>query len=83
MEGPRVSGPWLDFWGGNAICVNRPLIYRSETFLFSPCGTMFPHGLTSAGRVAAQRASDSIKTVEIAWTQVHAIINHTRAKKRT
>ena len=43
---------------------------------------MFPHGLTSAGRVAAQRASDSIKTVEIAWTQVHAIINHTRAKKK-
>ena len=34
VEGPRVSGPWLDFWGGNAICVNRPLIYRSGNFFF-------------------------------------------------
>ena len=30
--------------------------------------------LTCAGRVAAQRTSDSIKTAEIAWTRVHAII---------
>ena len=46
VEGPRVSGPWLDFWGGNAICVNRPLIYRSGNFFHLPCGTMFPHGLS-------------------------------------
>ena len=52
MEGPRVSGPWLDFWGGNAICVNRPLIYRSENLFFLPCGTMF-HTDLYAGDVAA------------------------------
>ena len=42
---------------------------------------MFPHGLTSAGHVAARRASDSIKTVEIAWTRVHAIIKSTTCAK--
>ena len=52
MEGPRVSGPWLDFWGGNALCVNRPLIYRSENLFFLPCGTMF-HTDLNPGSVAA------------------------------
>ena len=42
---------------------------------------MFPHGLTSSGRVAARRASDSIKTVEIAWTRVHAISKSTTCAK--
>ena len=26
VEGPRVSGPWLEYWGGNAIALNRPPI---------------------------------------------------------
>ena len=40
MEGPRVSGPWLVFRGGNAICIYRPLIYRRRICFFLPCGTM-------------------------------------------
>ena len=61
MEGPRVSGPWLDFWGGNAICVSRPLIYRSEECFFLPCGTMSHTGLSFAGHVDAQGMLDRIK----------------------
>ena len=46
------SGPWLDFRGGNAISVNRPLIYRGEFIFFLPCGTMF-HTDLIRGDVAA------------------------------
>ena len=70
------SGPWLVFWGSNAIGVYRPLIYRGENILLLPCGTMFPHGLTSARHVAAWRASDpagSDRGASIVWTGVHAI----------
>ena len=35
--------------------------------------------LSYAGHVATQWASDSIKTVEIAWTRVHVIVNQARA----
>ena len=52
------SGPWLDFRGGNAIGVNRPLIYRSEEIFFLPCGTMSHTGLSFAGHVDAQGTSD-------------------------
>ena len=41
----------------------RPATRRFHVFL--PCGTMFPHGLTSAGHVAAWRASDRIRAAEI------------------
>ena len=61
LVGPRVSGPWLDFWGGNAICVSRPLIYRSEEYFFLPCGTMSHTGLSFAGHVDAQGMLDRIK----------------------
>ena len=27
MEGPRLSGPWLGDWGGNANALPRPIIY--------------------------------------------------------
>ena len=60
MEGQRVSGPWLVFRGGNAIGVYRPLIYRGECIFFLPCGTMSHTGLSFAGRVDAQGASDSV-----------------------
>ena len=26
VKGPWVSGPWLEYWGGNAIALNRPPI---------------------------------------------------------
>ena len=38
VEGPRVSGPWLVFRGGNAIGVYRPLIYRGAAFFFFRVG---------------------------------------------
>ena len=40
------------------------------------CPTRF---LPFAGDVDAQRALDSIMTVEIAWTRVHTIVNQARA----
>ena len=54
------SGPLLDFRGGNALGVNRPLIYRGEYIFFLPCGTMSHTGLSFAGHVDAQGASDSV-----------------------
>ena len=36
---------------------------------------MFPHDLPFAGDVDGRQASDSIRTTEIAWTRVHAIVN--------
>ena len=47
------SGPWLDFRGGNAIGVYRPLIYRGEIFFCLPCGTMFHTVSYFLGDVAA------------------------------
>ena len=43
VKGPWVSGPWLEFWGGNAIALNRPTLYTHGFPFFLPCGTMFPH----------------------------------------
>ena len=43
MKGPRVSGPWLEYWGGNTIVLNRPTLYTDGFPFLSPCGTMFPH----------------------------------------
>ena len=42
MKGPRVSGPWLEYWGGNAIELNHPTLYTNGSLFFLPCGTMFP-----------------------------------------
>ena len=33
LKGPRVSGPWLGVWGGNANALYRPTYY-THTFLF-------------------------------------------------
>ena len=41
---------------------------------------MFPHVLPFAGDVDARQALDSIKTVEIAWIRVHAIVNRAHAQ---
>ena len=61
----RYSGPWLDFRGGNAIGVNRPLIYRREEIFFLPCGTMSHTCLSFAGHVDAQGTLDRIKRRKI------------------
>ena len=43
MKGPQVSGPWLEYWGGNAIALNRPTLYTHGFPFFLTYGTMFPH----------------------------------------
>ena len=58
MEGPRFSGPLLVFWGGNALGVYRPLIYRGEILIFSSVWDYVPTRFYSAGDVDARRASD-------------------------
>ena len=58
MEGPRVSGPWLVFRGGNAIGVYRPLIYRGACIFFSSVWDYVPTRFNSAGDVDTRRASD-------------------------
>ena len=59
------SGPWLDFRGGNALGVIRPLIHRGENRFSLSCGTMFPHGSYLSGDVAAWQASDRIRAAEM------------------
>ena len=54
-------------------------IYTLQRILFSPCGTMFPHGSYLAGDVAASYASEIKAKASIAWTGVHAIFIKTRA----
>ena len=41
-RGPRVSGPSLEYWGGNAIALNRPSFYTQDFHSFPPYGTKFP-----------------------------------------
>ena len=60
LEGPRVSGPWLGVWGGNANALPCPSLYTYNFFVFIPCGTMFPWNHSFAGDVAASRASNPI-----------------------
>ena len=34
VKGPRVSGPWLEYWGSNAIALTHPIFMRRFLFLF-------------------------------------------------
>ena len=58
VKGPRVSGPWLVYWGGNARALLHSLFYTRMFSLFPPCGTMFPRNFFFAGHVAERGASD-------------------------
>ena len=59
--------------------------YTAPQFILNNVQNFFCVGLcptqilSCAGHVATQRASDSIKTAEISWTRVHAIVNQARA----
>ena len=60
----------------------RALIFEHKIFrYFFRVGLCPTHVLPFAGDVDARRASDSVRTAEIAWTRVHAIIKSTRASK--
>ena len=80
MEGPRVSGPWLGVWGGNAnvgLCPTFKLTFRHICFRVGLCPT---HFLPFAGDVDARQASNLVsddRMASIARTRVHAIIKST------
>ena len=81
VKGPRVSGPWLGVWGGNANALPRPKSYtRVVLFFYSvwdyvPTETYICRTRGSIGAVGSKRK------VSIAWTRVHAIFITTRALK--
>ena len=47
VKGPRVSGPWLVYWGGNARALVRLTLYTHQLPKFLPSGTMFPRNSLS------------------------------------
>ena len=56
--------------------INRGIhspIYTHHFPFFSPCGTMFPHGLTLQATWTCGERRISSRTATIAWTQVHVI----------
>ena len=75
--GTRV-GRHVSRSGGLIKIVNRGKfspIYPQCFPSFYPCGTMFPHDVYFAGRVAVLGALDFGSTAVIAWTRVHAIVD--------
>ena len=66
VMGPRVSGPRLDSWGGNANALFCPIFYTYQIPSFPPCGTMFHVNLFFPGHVVEQGALD-----DIVWIKAH------------
>ena len=60
---------------------HAPQFKRVYFLFFFRVGLCPTRILPYAGDVDAQRASDAVKTAEIAWTRVHVIIKSTRAFK--
>ena len=82
VKGPRVSGPWLEYWGGNAFALCRPTLYMRVFPLFLLCGTMFPRKLSFAGDVATPWASDTIaKHPSCELGSTRSSIKHVRLKR--
>ena len=76
MKGPRVSGPGLEYWGGNPNALYRPSLYTSHSSPFLPCETMFPPNFVFAEHVAASQALDtrvSNESRQHGGLEVHAI----------
>ena len=67
--GPRVIGPRLVIWGGNANALESPTFYIYIFCDFLPCGTMFPFYFEIPGYVAASRALDVIASNEARWSR--------------
>ena len=57
VKGPRVSGPWLEYWGGNAIALNRPLFNRKILHFFF-CVGLCSRGFSFADDMPAPQALD-------------------------
>ena len=77
------SGTLVREGGGNAnyCMLALPLFIRVISHSFLRMGLCSHTVLPFAGDVDARRALDSVRTAEIAWTRVHAIIKSTRASK--
>ena len=74
VKRPRVSGPWLEYWGGNATALNRPPIQLWFSLLFLLCGTMFLR-IFFCRQCGGTAGIGSDRKTSIAWTRVHAIVN--------
>ena len=66
---------------GQLIGEFTPPIYTRQFVFFSPCGTMFPHGLTLEATWTRGERRISSWTATIAWTRVHAISNSGTCRK--
>ena len=72
---------------GKKFGVVMQMRYRTPIFILTMfiypfrVGLCSTHVSPSASDVDARRASDSVRTAEIAWTRVHAIIKSTHAFK--
>ena len=76
------SGTLVTVGDGNAMKTKGSSpIQPQQTQIFSPCGTMFPHGFTLQATWTRGQRRISPRTTTIAWTRVHAIINQARAFK--
>ena len=85
MKGPRISGPWLEYWGGNTNALFCPRLYTCQSSLFLPCGTMFPWKFVFPRHVAASLALDTRASNEArryGGLGVHAINIRARALNR-
>ena len=58
MKGPLDSGPWLEYWGGNANALPCSTLHSRFSPLILPCGTIFPRKSYLAGVVDALCALD-------------------------
>ena len=79
----KCSGTLVREGGGNTnyIILALPLFNRSFSQYFLRVRLCTAHVLPFAGDVDARGALDSVRTAEIAWTRVHAIIKSTRVSK--
>ena len=65
MKGPRVSGPYLEYWDNNTNALFRPSLYTCHSSLFPLCGDYVPFKLFFARHVAASRVLDASASNEV------------------
>ena len=69
-----LVGPGKKFGAVTQMRYRAPIFKLTKHRYFFRVGLCPTHVLPFAGDVDARRASDSVKTAEITWTRVHAII---------
>ena len=82
VKGPRVSGPWLECWDGNAKTIPRSTFYtRNSLFFYSPWDYVPVKSLFCRRRGVITSVGYD-REASIAWTHVHAIAIKARASKK-